>query len=68
MRVSTYLQHESTMAYTRNCGQFRILQSLEQVQREDMRTNQEKYIRLIKEISKHLAKAMKIYEAGNGQP
>lgn len=43
------------------------MQSLEQLQGEDMRMKQEKYIRLIKKKSKHLAKAMKLYEAGNGQ-
>lgn len=43
------------------------MQSLEQLHGEDTRRKQEKYIRLIKKKSKHLAKAMKLYEAGNGQ-
>lgn len=42
------------------------MQTLEQVQGENMRMKQERYIKLITEKSKHLAKAMKFYEAGNG--
>lgn len=43
------------------------MQSLEQVPGEDMRMKQERCIKLSKEKSRHLAKAMKLYEAGNGQ-
>lgn len=44
------------------------MQSLGQVQGEDMGMKQEKYVRPIEEKSEHLAKVMKLYKAGNGQP
>ena len=44
------------------------MQSLGQVQGEDMGMKQEKYVRPIEEKYEHLAKVMKLYKAGNGQP
>lgn len=44
------------------------MQSLGQVQGEDMGMKQEKYVRPIEEKSEHLAKVTKLYKAGNGRP
>lgn len=41
--------------------------SLGLVQGEDMGVKQEKYVRLIKEKSEHLAEIRRLYKAGNGQ-